>query len=269
MHHGAVRARSTLECRNSYHPNFHTFPISNLLNSTNMKISPATTTAVGLLALSSGANAIDFDFRNFEGLWEGVDVLQPLPSGPTTSFSQVDSTGLVVFNCEATGDFRKAVCKTTSVVESEDFCFVKSNIGIPAFGGLPAIPPDISGHFSAVSKCEFMLDQFDADTGKTDVLMCSIQCCGSAEFGSTCSDYPMDLAARQWNFETGATLPDDALGPQILVEYTMLPGKNNNNVRAIEVVSQLMTSDDVPSGITPFKAESQIRKTAGGFKSYE
>ena len=234
-----------------------------------MKISPATSTAVGLLALSSGANAIDFDFRNFEGLWEGLDVLQPLPSGPTTSFSQVDSTGLVVFNCEATGDFRKAVCKTTSVVESEDFCYAKSNIGSPAFGDLPAIHPDISGHLSAVSKCEFMLDQFDADTGKTDVLMCSIQCCGSAEFGSTCSDYPWGLAVRQWNFETGATLPDGALGPQILVEYTMLPGKNNNNVRAIEVVSQLMTSDDVPSGITPFKAESQIRKTAGGFKSYE
>jgi hypothetical protein len=230
-----------------------------------MKISPATTTAVGLLALSCAqrASAIDFDFRNFEGLWEGVDVLQPIPSGPTTSFSAVDSTGLAVFTCEATGDFRKAVCKTTSVIESESFCFVKSEGGTGITG-------DGSGHISAVSKCEFMLDQFDADTGKTDVLMCSIQCCGAEEVNdSTCTDYPWTLVASAWNDETGATLPNDALGPQLLVEYTMLPGKNNNNVRAIDIVQQPMYSDAVPSGENPFKLGYQIRKTAGGFKSYE
>ena len=222
-----------------------------------MKLS-ATTTAVLALAAASAqhVSATDFDFRDFEGLWETTpNCKKGIDTGNTSDYGLPPANLLTTFVCEATGDFRKAVCEMTSVTPAHQGCI----------SGLWIVP---DGYYTAVQKCKFMLDQFDAETGKVGPLMCDLQCCSSGG----CSDYPWLNVARTYNFLANAELSDNALGPQMNVEITMLAGKNKNSVRAIQVVQQPMISDEGQaklSGARPFAFEFQIRKTAGGFKSVE
>lgn len=186
-----------------------------------MKIS-ATATLLALAATTPGANAVDFDFRDFEGLWEGI--------GPVVKKAGVkgyapSKTVLATIQCGATGDFRKASCDIIAVIEAAPFC-LGSN---------------------AVIEKMFILDQFDADTGMTDMLALDVKCCTPAGC---------------------AAMPDTKLGPgegKLHGQFTMLPGKSNKHVRAITAKIGAGPSSD------PFdllEVEVQLRRTAGGFKSY-
>ena len=196
-----------------------------------MKLS--TTAAVLALAAAQGANAIDFDFRNFEGLWESdygtlaVDGGAPRTTGLGT---------LATVTCEATGDFRKAMCEMTAVVN--DFV---SDAGLPLCNA--ASPNlDIEG--------KWILDQFDADTGETKVLMLNTKCCNpAAAAGAEC-----------------AAGPDLGIGASMInAQFTMLPGKNNNYVRAID--GKVGGGTDEP--FDAYEIDLQLRRTAGGFKAYD
>lgn len=172
-----------------------------------------TTFAASSLALSCilrGVNAIDFDFRDFEGLWQAtnaevvtfnIDPTQiPLPPGiaappfrPTPG-QTVAVTSLGSVQCRATGDFRKAMCELTLIPEQ-----------------IPICP-------RGIFNLKFSLDQFDADTGKTGILRGSGRCCDPATAdkslpNSGCFDFPFNP-----NFQ-----------------MTMLPGKSNKHARAIDV----------------------------------
>ena len=218
-----------------------------------MKLS-ATAAVLALAASAQRVSATDFDFRDFEGLWETPDVQTNINSGALGGYGLSSFSVLTTFVCEATGDFRKAMCEMTSIT-NEGCVF-----------GQPILVP--TGYDTAVQKCKFMLDQFDAETGKVGPLMCDLECCGS--YG--CSDFPWAVAAIVYNDLANATLPEGALGPQMNVELTMLAGKNKNSVRAIEVVQKPMISDEgqtiVPE-LTQFAYVFQSRKTAGGFKSVD
>jgi len=187
-----------------------------------MKLS--TTAAVLALAAAQGANAIDFDFRNFEGLWES-------PFG-TIGANTIAKETLATAVCEATGDFRKAMCEMTAVIN--DFP-----------GGCNATYPNL------VIEGKWILDQFDADTGETKVLMLNTKCCNPAASAAAtgCVDGP-DLGM-------GASM--------INAQFTMLPGKNNNYVRAID--AKVGGGNDDPFDGTEINL--QLRRTAGGFKSYD
>lgn len=160
-----------------------------------MKLS--TTAALFALAAAQGANAVDFDFRDFEGLWEG-------PGSADT-----DGT-LATVTCGATGDFRKAMCELEAITENFSGC----------------------GGDTAVFEGKWILDQFDAEAGTMDEIMLSLKCCST----------------------TGCTDPVDAE-----LQATMLAGKSNKYVRAIDVT--ITSENDEFNG--------QLRKTAGGFKSYD
>ena len=88
---------------------------------------------------------------------------------------------------------------------------------------------------------KFILDQFDADTGSTKVLMVTAKCCDDQ---SVC-------------------LP--ATPVMLNAQFTMLPGKSNNHVRAIDVKLGSGPSDKPFDDI---EMTTQLRRTAGGFKSY-
>ena len=181
-----------------------------------MKLS--TTAAVLALAAAQGANAIDFDFRNFEGLWES-------PFG-TIGANTIAKETLATAVCEATGDFRKAMCEMTAVIN--DFP-----------GGCNATYPNL------VIEGKWILDQFDADTGETKVLMLNTKCCGV--YGCL-------------------ALPDLGIGAGMAnAQFTMLPGKNNNYVRAID--AKIGGGTDEPFDETEINL--QLRRTAGGFKAYD
>ena len=185
-----------------------------------MKLS--TTAALFALAAAQGANAIDFDFRNFEGLWES----------PSAAVDGVDvgKTTLATVTCEATGDFRKAMCEMTAVVNESPAC-----VGYP----------------NLVIEGKWILDQFDADTGATKVLMFNTKCCNS------------EAGADVGKCEDG---PDLGIGPSMInAQLTMLAGKNNNYVRAIDV--KVGGGDDKPFDET--EIDYQLRRTAGGFKAYD
>ena len=226
-----------------------------------MKLS-ATAAVLALAASAQRVSATDFDFRDFEGLWETPDVQTNINSGALGGYGLSSFSVLTTFVCEATGDFRKAMCEMTSIT-NEGCVLGQQPIDDP--NPFPLVPP---GYDTAVQKCKFMLDQFDAETGKVGPLMCDLQCCGS----DGCSDFPWTAAAIVYNDLAGETLPLDALGPQMNVELTMLAGKNKNSVRAIEVVQKPMISDEgqtiVPE-LTQFAYVFQSRKTAGGFKSVD
>lgn len=184
-------------------------------NCETMKIS-ATAALLALAATAQGANAVDFDFREFEGLWEGTD-----PVARSADDLRVGKKILATIQCGATGDFRKASCDVIFVLEEAPLC----------------------GGGNAVVETMFILDQFDADTGMTDVLTLDAKCCTP---GAGC-------VAR----------PDTGLGPHGL--FTLLPGKSNNHVRAIAAKIGAGPSSD------PFdqnEVDVQLRRTAGGFKSY-
>ena len=225
-----------------------------------MKLSSSANAAVLALVAayaSKGADAANFDFREFEGLWEGLDVLTAVGTGETATYGTGTAPANIhtSFDCKATGDFRKAMCEATSSIQGGS-CQLRGNTGPNPRNTL-------------VQKCKFILDQFDGDTGKVDPLMCEVQCCGY----DGCDEFPFELIAAAYGSITGAAVPPNAFGPQVNVELTMLAGKNKNSVRAIEVVQQPMISDEAqalaPSGFQPFKYEFQIRKTGGGFKSYD
>ena len=183
-----------------------------------MKIISATAALLALAATTPGANAVDFDFREFEGLWEGTD---PVITSPVDA--RLGQTVLATVKCGATGDFRKASCDVIAVVEAAPLC----------------------GQRNAVAEKMFILDQFDPDTGMTDVLTLDVKCCTP----TGCDE-----------------MPDTGLGPGALHgQFTMLPGKSNNHVRAITAKIGAGPSSD------PFdllEVDVQLRRTAGGFKSY-
>ena len=195
-----------------------------------MKLS--TTAALFALAAAKGATAVDFDFRDFEGLWESPSLVyvKGLGNAPNT-VTGAESLGTV--QCKATGDFRKAMCEFTAVFTEGDFCAA----------ALGAQGPN------AVADGKLILDQFDADTGKTKVLMLNVNCCNT---NSTIGCAPM---------------PNLGLGPGMVnAQFTMLPGKSNNHVRAIEAKFGTGTSS---KPFDSLEAKVQYRKIAGGFKSYD
>ena len=111
---------------------------------------------------------------------------------------------------------------------------------------------DVNGNQpNAVAEAQFILDQFDADTGMTKVLMGNVNCC-SPDSAIGCS------AIAITNIDQGLT--DGMMNFQL----TMLPGKSNNHVRAI--AAKFGGGDDEPFDI--IEADLQLRRTAGGFKSY-
>ena len=185
-----------------------------------MKLS--STAALFALAAAQGANAVDFDFRELEGLWES-------PSQVIGGSTNTGLTTLATVQCEATGDFRKAMCEITGVINDSSLCL--------------AAPGN-----NAVADGKFILDQFDADTGMTKVLMINVNCC-SPNPTIGCS-----------------AMPSAGIGEGMLnLQLTMLPGKSNNHVRAIEAKLGTGPSDD-PFGT--LEVDVQFRRTAGGFKSY-
>ena len=193
-----------------------------------MKLS--TTAAVLALAAAQGANAIDFDFRNFEGLWESnhATITGTRFSGATITRKMGT---LATVQCEATGDFRKAMCNMTAVANEFGKC-VNSDATYP----------------NLVIEGKWILDQFDADTGETKVLMLNTKCCSVD--GCQVGDDGPDLG-------TGSGM--------VNAQFTMLAGKNNNYVRAID--AKIGGGTD-----TPFKdteIDLQLRRTAGGFKAYD
>ena len=169
------------------------------------------------------------------------------------------------FKCKATGDFRKAMCEYTWVVQSDQPCF------LAAAGALPNRNPN---HNTGIVKCQFMLDQFDADTGKVDELMCDVECCGF----DGCSPYPWPLVTAQWNQVQPLVEPSlqqvpqnvIAFGPQLLVNLSMEAGKSNNHVKAIKVKQRPMVTEAgqeyIPDRVEPFSPDHYLRRTAGGFK---
>ena len=203
------------------------------------------------------------------------------------------------FKCEATGDFRKAMCEYTWVVQSDEACNTAYNPNAPQVGPFPppvgvsaptginaAIaarggPADFYDTFpqnnrqTAIVKCQFMLDQLDADTGKVDELMCDIECCGF----DGCSDYPWFFVSLLFNQAADQdpninaippTELESTFGPQLLVNLSMEAGKSNNHVKAIKVKQRPMVTENgrnfIPSSLNPFNAIHYLRKTAGGFK---
>ena len=117
-----------------------------------MKLS-APAAVLALAASAQRVSATDFDFRDFEGLWEST-------SG-TIGADTISKETLATVVCEATGDFRKAMCEMTAVIN--DFP-----------GGCNATYPNL------VIEGKWILDQFDADTGETKVLMLNTKCCNPA-----------------------------------------------------------------------------------------
>lgn len=195
-----------------------------------------TTAAILSLAMTQGARAIDFDFRDFEGLWESneveivrVDLDAVLPPGvvpppfpPPTPGRHAGIKCLGSIQCQATGDFRKAMC---------DFALTEP---------VPICP---RGVFSV----QFILDQFDAGTGKTKILKGNGQCCdGSA---TNCFDLPL--------------IPN--------FQLSLLAGKSNKHVRAMSVTFGVpdMANPDDDKPFEQAEANFQMRKTGGGFKSYD
>lgn len=192
-----------------------------------MKLS--TTAALFALAAAQGANAIDFDFRDFEGLWESAD-LNVVKAASSTDQGQTGLSTLSTFSCKATGDFRKAMCEFDIVIpDSESY---KDNF----------ICEDVIDSVKATPVLEgkLILDQLDADTGVTKTLLVPAKCCSD---DSTCSPADKNLN----------------------VVLTMLPGKSNNHVRAIEAKVGLGSSSK-PFGNV--ETTFQLRRKAGGFKSY-
>uniref|UniRef100_A0A6U0J4R0 Plastid lipid-associated protein/fibrillin conserved domain-containing protein n=1 Tax=Minutocellus polymorphus TaxID=265543 RepID=A0A6U0J4R0_9STRA len=192
-----------------------------------MKLS--TTAAVLALAAAQGVNAVDFDFREFEGLWEN----------PNAVIDSVNSglTALASVQCEATGDFRKAMCEVTAVINDSALCLDADNVNA----------------VNAVAEGKFIMDQFDEESGETKVLMINVKCC----------DPGADAAAAN---NGCVPMPDRGIGAGMLnAQLTMLAGKSNNNVRAIDAKLGTGPSND------PFdtlEIDIQFRRTAGGFKSY-
>jgi len=130
-----------------------TYHLPNQLStiSTTMKLSTAAYAVLAFGAAQS-AQAVDFDFRNFEGWWEAT---YPLASDGTTMNT--------LFTCGATGDWKKAVCEFTISVPSDANC----RFGRPS-----------------VVSFEFMMSQFSADAGTVPAdlendapLMTTVSCC--------------------------------------------------------------------------------------------
>ena len=138
---------------------------------------------------------------------------------------RLGQTVLATVQCGATGDFCKASCDVIAVIEETPLC----------------------GGANAVVEKMFILDQFDADTGMTDVLTLDVKCCTPT---AGC-----------------AAIPDTGLGEGKLHDlFTMLAGKSNNHLRAITAKIGAGPSSD------PFdllEVDVQLRRTAGGFKSYD
>ena len=181
-------------------------------------------------ALVPSVAAIDYDFRRFEGWWEGL----------TASLSPVENTENLVLKCGATDNFLKATCDATFVTNNDLFCL-----------GQDADYP------SSVITGKFSLDQFNADTGATSGVYFDAQCCGA----DGCVAYPFDAFAAAFG------IPNINLGPRVMTTFKQLPGKNANNIRAIEVAFTPEADSDPPSGLFPIT--DQYRNTAGGFKSLD
>ena len=188
--------------------------------------------ALALAIAAQHATAMDFDFRNFEGLWESV-------VGPIST----KNTVLGVFTCKATGDFLKAVCDVTFAAGDDVFCEQRYR---PTNGLYP----------TSVLTGKFSLDQFDAETGETGALYFDLQCCGAGG----CKAYPYDLAAIANGLPSDSPLLSQ-LGPQTEIKLRQVPGKNANNIRGVEVIYP------APAGLGISSVTDLYMKTAGGFKS--
>lgn len=183
--------------------------------------------ALALAVAAQHAAAMDFDFRNFEGLWESV----------IGSISR-ENTDLGVFKCGATGDFLKAVCDVTFAAGDDVFCAQEYTCGC---------------YPTSVLTGKFSLDQFDAETGETGALYFDLQCCGAGG----CKAYPYALAAEANGLPQ--PLASQVKGPTE-IKLRQVPGKNANNIRGVEVVYP------APAGSGISSVTDLYMKTAGGFK---
>lgn len=206
-----------------------------------MKISSNLSLFGAVAALSAGsAEAVDFEFRNFEGLWESVSVERRAPpanSDPTT------------FKCYATGNFLKAVCETTTVLTGDALC---SDVFGP--GG-----PFPNGRVNAVLTNKFSLDQFDAETGIAKDLEADLECCGS----NGCQVYPWEIFQQQGY--PGVPTTPGAVGPKVIATIEQIPGKSNRHVKSIKATV-------LPQGVDADAYEPDVDflyKVAGGFKSLD
>ena len=205
-------------------------------------------------ALSSGrVEAVDFEFRNFEGLWESVSREARFP--PVNRVTS-DPTS---FKCYATGNFLKAVCETTTVLTGDETCF---NV----FG--PRQP-------NALLTNKFSLDQFDAETGIAKDLEADLQCCGTDNVGvNRCSVYPWSfiqyLAGQDPDAYPGVPpLANPAepatIGPEVIATIEQQPGKSNRHIKSIKATIR-------PKGVDVDTYEPDVDflyKVGGGFKSLD
>ena len=205
-----------------------------------MKSSLTLPIVCAVAALSAGsAEAVDFEFRNFEGLWESVSKearAPPANSDPTT------------FKCYATGNFLKAVCETTTVLTGDALC---SAVFGP--GGFD------NGRVNAVLTNKFSLDQFDAETGVAEDLEADLQCCGS----DGCQVYPWD--AFQAQGYPGVPVTPGDVGPRVIATIEQIPGKSNRHVKSIKATVR-------PQGVDADVYEADVDflyKVGGGFKSLD
>ena len=190
-------------------------------------------------AMSSGTvPAVDFEFRNFEGLWESVSREARSPaanSDPST------------FECYATGNFLKAVCETTTVLTGDALCAIVN-------GG-----PSGNGRVNALLTNKFSLDQFDAETGIAKDLPADLQCCGI----DGCELYPWDV--YQTLMYPGVPTTPGSVGPKVIATIEQQPGKSNRHVRSLKVTIR-------PEGVDPETSVPDVDilfKVAGGFKSLD
>lgn len=200
-----------------------------------------------IVALSSGtAEAVDFEFRNFEGLWESVS---------RESRSPATNSDPSTFKCYATGDFLKAVCETTTVLTGDALCArVNGPVGDGVNTGLN------NTKVNALLTNKFSLDQFDAETGIAKDLLADLQCCGS----DGCELYPW--AVYQTLGYPGVPTPGSgSVGPRVIATIEQQPGKSNRHVRSLKVTIR-------PEGVdvkTAVPDVDNLYKVAGGFKSLD
>ena len=191
-------------------------------------------------ALSSGtAEAVDFEFRNFEGLWESVSRETRSPAA---------NSDLTTFKCYATGNFLKAVCETTTVLTGDALC---ATVNGP--------DGDNNGRVNALLTNKFSLDQFDAETGIAKDLQADLQCCGI----DGCQLYPWGV--YQTLLYPGVPTAPGSVGPKVIATIEQQPGKSNRHVRSLKVTIR-------PEGVDPETSVPDVDilfKVAGGFKSLD
>ena len=122
---------------------------------------------------------------------------------------------MTTFSCKATGDFRKAMCEFTAVID---------DLNDDDYSDLCADDPDF--YNTAKISGKFILDQFDADKGVTKVMQANFQCC----------DYDTP-------FQQGRPVCQDSVLP-IVLDNSLTDGEINYQLTMLPVpLSSSLDSD--------------------------